>query len=70
MFGLSATGALAPMAFCLGAVARDGDDRILYDPTSDRLYVDQDGTGAAFSPQLFAILANHAELSAQDFWLV
>lgn len=70
LFGFSATGALAPGAFCLGSVARDGNDRILYDGESGRLYVDLDGTGTAFSPQLFGVLANHAALAAQDFWLV
>jgi len=70
LFGLSATGALAPGAFCLGAVARDANDRILYDAASGGLYVDLDGTGAAFSPELFAVLANHADLTAQDVWLV
>lgn len=70
LFGLNGAGALAPGAFCLGAVARDANDRILYDPASGNLYVDQDGTGAAFSPQLFAVLANHEALTAQDFWLV
>lgn len=70
LFGLSGTGALAPGAFCLDAVARDANDRVLYDHVSGRLYVDLDGSGQAAAPQLFAILANHAPLSAQDFWLV
>ena len=34
-------------AFQLGTAALDGDDRILYDPTTGALRYDVDGTGAA-----------------------
>lgn len=65
--------ALNTQEFRLGTVAQDGDDRIVYDQTSGRLYYDPDGTlnGAASAPQiLFAILANHATLSFDDFFVV
>ena len=70
LFGLSGVGALAPGAFCVGPIARDANDRILYDRASGHLYVDLDGSGLAATAQLFAVLANHEPLSAQDFWLV
>ncbi len=59
--------------FRLGTAAQDGDDRIIYDAATGRLYYDPDGTlhGTASAPQvLFAILDNHAALSFQDFIVV
>ena len=56
--------------FRLGAAAQDGDDRIIYDQASGRLFYDPDGTlhGAqSAAPVLFAIVANHAALTFQDF---
>ena len=64
---------LNPQEFRLGAVAVDGDDRILYDTTTGRLYYDADGTlnGALSAPAvLFAFVANHAALTYQDFYVL
>ena len=59
--------------FRLGTAAVDGDDRILYDSATGRLYYDSDGTlnGASSAPPvLFAIVANHAALTHLDFLVV
>jgi hypothetical protein len=59
--------------FRLGTAALDGDDRILYDSATGRLYYDPDGTlnGASSAPAvLFAIVANHAALTYQDFYVL
>ncbi len=56
--------------FIYGTAAKDGDDYIIYDQASGRLYYDPDGNqnGAGSAPQvLFAIIANHAPLIADDF---
>ena len=58
--------------FRLGGAAQDGDDRIIYDRASGRLFYDPDGTlhGAqSAAPVLFAIVANHAALTFQDFFM-
>ena len=58
--------------FRLAAIALDGDDRILYDQATGRLYYDADGTlnGALSAPAvLFAIVTNHAALTFQDFYV-
>jgi len=62
--------ALDQQEFRLGTAALDGDDRIIYDQASGRLYYDPDGTrnGAGSAPQvLFAIIGNHAALTFDDF---
>ena len=53
-----------PSHFALGA-AQDGDDYIIYDRPTGRLFYDDDGNGAD-KAHLFAILANHAHLTAGD----
>ena len=56
--------------FRLGSAAQDGDDRIIYDQASGRLFYDPDGTrhGAqSAAPVLFAIVANHVALTFLDF---
>ena len=45
VFG-GAPGALAAGAFVIGTAASQADDRIIYDPTSHKLYYDADGSGA------------------------
>ena len=59
--------------FRLGTAAVDGDDRILYDSATGRLYYDPDGTlnwASSAAPVLFAIVANHAALTYQDFYVL
>jgi Ca2+-binding RTX toxin-like protein len=61
---------LDPQELRLGTAAQDGDDRIIYDPVSGKLYYDPDGTlnGASSAAQvLFAIVVNHALLTTEDF---
>ena len=64
---------LDPQEFRLGTAAVDGDDRILYDSATGRLYYDSDGTlngASSAQPVLFAIVANHAALTDQDFYVL
>ena len=64
---------LDPQEFRLGTVALDGDDRILYDSATGRLYYDPDGNlngASSASPVLFAIVANHAALTSLDFSVI
>ncbi len=59
--------------FRLGTAAQDGDDRTLYDSATGRLYYDPDGTlngASSAAPVLFAIVANHAALTHQDFSVI
>ncbi len=68
LFGL-APGDLPDAAFVLGTQAQDASDRILYDQGTGQLWVDRDGNGAG-APVLFAVLTNHAAITAEDFLLV
>jgi len=63
-------GALAAGAFQLGSTAVDGDDRILYDQASGRLYYDADGNGAAASAVHFATLIGVPPIAAGDFTVI
>jgi len=65
-----AAGALAAGAFYAGAAAHDSDDRIIYDQASGSLFFDRDGTGGAYAAVRFAILENHAAVTAADFVVV
>ncbi|WP_201837372.1 hypothetical protein [Microvirga zambiensis] len=49
--------------------ASESDDRILYDQSKGRLYVDLDGSGGK-DPVLFAILKNKPNLGVKDFFIV
>ena len=50
--------------------AHDGDDRIVYDTRSGKLYYDKDGAGGHHA-QLFAILDGSPDnISAKDFLIV
>ena len=64
--GLSA-GTLAAGAFALGSTALQSHDRILYDRASGHLFVDQDGSGAVYSPIMFATVSAGFNLTAADF---
>jgi serralysin len=68
---LTATGTLAAAAFKdLDAGAIDASDRIIYKTSTGNLYYDADGSGSAFAAVKFAVLANHAALTAADFVVV
>jgi serralysin len=68
--GLSA-GALSADAFVANATgsAADGQDRILYETGTGRLYFDADGTGSA-ARVLFATLAPGLTLTSTDFQVI
>ncbi|MBM3521535.1 MAG: calcium-binding protein, partial [Alphaproteobacteria bacterium] len=59
------TGTLSAAAFRLGTVARDGDDRVIYDRQTGRLLFDSDGTGA-LAPTLVATLTAGTLLARDD----
>ncbi len=66
-------GTMNAQEFRLGTAAADGDDRILYDQATGRLFYDSDGNlnGAQSAPPvLFAIVGNHAALSSGDFFVL
>ena len=65
-----AGGTLAKGAFNFGRVAKEADDRILYDKASGSLYFDKDGSGTAYKAILFATLANKTTISNLDFVVV
>jgi len=62
-----AAGALTAGAFYAGTAAHDADDRIIYDQASGSLFFDRDGTGTTYAAVRFAILENHAAITADDF---
>ena len=64
-----APGALAAGAFVTGTQAGDADDRIIYNAATGALYFDADGNGAG-AQVLFAVLQNHATLTASDFTVI
>ena len=66
-------GSMDAQEFRRGTAAADGDDRIIYDQATGRLFYDSDGTlnGALSAPAVvFAIVGNHAALSFQDFFVL
>lgn len=70
IFSVFLVGNLAETAFKnLGKGPVDADDRILYDPNSGALSYDTDGDGTAAAVR-FALIANRASLTAEDFLLV
>ncbi|GBD48179.1 hypothetical protein METY_1392 [Methylopila sp. Yamaguchi] len=70
VFSGLAKGELDASAFHLGATADDGADRILYDIVSGGLFFDRDGSGTTYHAVRFAVLANHAALTADDVVIV
>ncbi|WP_134500713.1 calcium-binding protein [Microvirga pakistanensis] len=68
--GLKTTGPLAKGAFQLGKLAKESDDRILYDKASGFLYYDQDGSGSAYKAVLFAKLTTKPALTNADFYVI
>jgi Ca2+-binding RTX toxin-like protein len=57
---------LAGTAFKLGTAAATAAHRIVYNEATGELFYDADGTGAAAQIK-FAVIANHAQLSAANF---
>lgn len=69
IFGGLSLGSLSPGAFALGPIAAQADDRIIYDPTSGKLYFDADGIGGMAQVH-FATLNAGLSLTAADFFVV
>jgi serralysin len=65
--GIAASGQLDPDAYVEGSVARDAEDRIVYDQANGRIFYDRDGTGAA-AKILFATVTPGTDLEAIDFY--
>ncbi|MFM9937401.1 MAG: calcium-binding protein [Novosphingobium sp.] len=67
--GFAVGGALAEGAFQSGAgvtTAKDADDRLIYNTTTGKLYYDADGSDAASSAVLVAILKGQPALAFSD----
>ncbi|HEV7659769.1 MAG TPA: Calx-beta domain-containing protein [Allosphingosinicella sp.] len=62
-------GGLNANAFVLGTSAAGAEDRIIYNSANGQLFYDADGTGGG-AQILFAVLTNHASLSASDFQVI
>ncbi|MBM6593448.1 calcium-binding protein [Microvirga pudoricolor] len=62
-------GAIKEKAFWVGKASHDGDDRIVYDDQSGRVYYDADGNGAR-KAIYFAKVGAHKALTHKDFFLV
>ena len=56
--------------FVMGTAATEGQQRIIYDPTSGSLFFDRDGSGSDFDPMLVALLTNKPTISASDICIV
>jgi Ca2+-binding RTX toxin-like protein len=68
VFKSLATGVLASGEFATGS-AKDGNDHIVYDQSSGTVSYDSDGHGGSAAVP-FAILSNHAALTAHDVYVV
>jgi Ca2+-binding RTX toxin-like protein len=66
---LGPPGALAPGRLRLGTVAEDGNDRIIYNPATGRVWYDADGAGGA-GKVAFLLLTPMLALTAADFVIV
>jgi Ca2+-binding RTX toxin-like protein len=66
---LTALGTLSADAFRVGGAAADAEDRIIYNPNTDNLSYDRDGTGAA-SAIIFAHVNGNPSLTNADFVVV
>lgn len=67
--GMGRKGPLKEKYFQVGKKAADGDDRIVYDKSSGKLYYDKDGKGGA-DQLLFAKVKKGLGLKADDFELM
>ncbi len=66
---LGSSGSLSSKYFYAKASAHDKDDHVLYDKAHGKLYYDADGKGG-HAAVLFAVIDDHATLSAADFVIV
>ena len=68
--GASGNFAAGDARFRLGTAAQDGDDRVIYDGATGRLWYDADGSGTAMQQQLIARLQNTPSLTATDIAII
>ncbi len=68
-FGAFDIGALQAKAFVLGTVAKDADDRIMYDQTTGKVFYDADGIGTG-GAVLVATLATKPVLTSSSFFII
>ena len=66
---IGGNGGLNAEAFHVGATAHDASDRIIYNKATGILSYDADGAGG-HAQVGFAVLANHAVLTASDFVVI
>jgi Ca2+-binding RTX toxin-like protein len=68
---LGAAGALTASMFVVGTAALDGNDYLIYDDASGKLYYDADGSGRGKAIQIALVgVDDHPELSAADFAII
>lgn len=60
-------GDLSSEAFYSGAKAHDASDRIIYDPTTGKLWYDSDGTGSAVAVEFAMTFVKGLAITAADF---
>jgi cysteinyl-tRNA synthetase len=63
------TGKLSTSSFVAGTKASDSSDRIIYDKKTGALSYDADGSGSKAAVK-FAVIENHAKLTAADFFII
>ncbi len=69
VFTKLAAGALNAANLVIGHAAHDANDYLIYNPATGNLAYDADGSGAG-GTVIIANLANHATLTAADFFVV
>ncbi|MBB3019114.1 Ca2+-binding RTX toxin-like protein [Microvirga lupini] len=62
-------GKLSAGSFVVGTKASDSNDRIIYDSNTGALSYDADGSGSGAAVK-FAVIENHAKLTAADFLVI
>ena len=69
LFGALPAGALDAGQLHFGTAAADAGDRLIYDRSTGRLWVDADGTGST-QAHLFATLGSRPVIDHGDFWII
>ena len=63
-------GAMPAGAFVVGTAAKQADDRVIYDPSSHKLYYDADGSGAGSAIHFATLYGSNLNLTSADFIFV
>jgi hypothetical protein len=67
--GQTAMGELSADMFCIGRAAQDESNRIIYDPTTGKLFYDVDGTGPTAAVRFATLHNKPTDVSATDFYI-